>query len=193
MKNHPILHSIFQIIRPSLILPVIAFFIIAPIVTSNLAHGKKVTHRGICPEFQSVFPVLKKLKKPNITIEPVMSKILGDDPLEEGLLIESSPNKVCNITLINTPRCSGATACSTGHYRSVKGGSLQNELLDTVEKVQLLKGITGYYYDATRYCATGCDSSITWQQGQTIYTVGRKYDTLDHVKKMANQVIAGSP
>ncbi|MBY0405198.1 MAG: hypothetical protein K2X66_14970 [Cyanobacteria bacterium] len=156
------------------------------------AQGKSKVS-GICPEFQSVFPVLKKLKKANITIEPVMSKIWGEDPLQEGLLIESSPNKVCNITLINAPRCPGATACSSGHYRSVKGGSLKNELLDNVQKVQLLKGITGYYYDATRYCATGCDSSITWQQGQTIYTVGRKYDTLDHVKKMANQVIAGSP
>ncbi|MBY0405197.1 MAG: hypothetical protein K2X66_14965 [Cyanobacteria bacterium] len=193
MKNHLIPHFIPQVIRPSQILNVIAFLIVSPIFIHNLAlaQGKKAPSQGICPYFQSVFPVLKTLKKANTTIAPVMSKVKDADPIKEGLLITSKPGKSCEIALLVSTDCmEDSTPCTVGHYEATQGGQIERD--ETVKKIKLSKGITGYFYDAVSNQVTG-DSWISWQSNHTVFTVGRKLGTFSRVKQMANQVISGTP
>ncbi len=160
--------------------PVVTTKVVAPPTTkpTTSAAGK------ISPVFNSVLPDLRRQHEVAVVLPTF---IPGTSVGPVYAIIERSDKPGYSVVLGYTPDCTGGNACRVG---TVGGQPVSSGAADlTGTTVKLTNGVTGYFVAST--CGANCsDATLTWKQGQGVYTVGIKAGKLPELTQMANSAIA---
>ena len=138
----------------------------------------------ISPVFNSVLPDLRRQHEVAVVLPTF---IPGTSVGPVYAIIERSDKPGYSIVLGYTSDCEGGNACRIGTVGGQPESSGAADLKGT--KVTLNNKLIGYFVAST--CGANCsDATLTWKQGQGVYTVGIKAGKLPELTQMANSAIA---
>jgi hypothetical protein len=142
------------------------------------------------PSYNPIFqPIIDNLKRETKVPVQLPAKIPDVGQGEAPLFAVQEEIEANNYSIIIglTPDCNGDAACRIGTVkaraiRSRRGPRLKGQV------VRLTPDITGYFIEAK--CRANCpDSTITWKQDKTLYTLGLKSGRLNALIEMARSTI----
>lgn len=153
------------------------------------SQGRALSAAAVKAIFAPVVGELKKRTRVPVRLPTQLPGVTTEEP-QLYAAIEQATASGYTVNIDFDPDCRAATACHHGSVYAAKMTPRNSRMRGRA--VRLTNGMTGYFVDAV--CGASCgESTLSWKQDATLYTVAIKAGARRDLILMADSMIASAP